>query len=191
MKPRRYLLSALAVAFVLVSPLRIASEAQAQESPTLSLKQAVERAVAGNPDLRRERVAIAQARAAEMSATGNFDVRIDGAFGVSRQLAPPSTCPPLCQGVDVGKTTTTTLSLGVARNLESGGTLRLGGQASLEKYEFSTDAGTSHVSTDTGTFYSSGLALTFSHPLLRGPSCTRRTCRPTWPCCNDRCVRAT
>jgi outer membrane protein TolC len=157
MKPRRYHLVALAV--VLVGPLRAANRVHGQEAPTLSLKQAVERAVAGNPDLRRERVAIAQARAAEMGAEGSFDVRLDGAFGISRQLAAPSTCPPLCQGVDIGKTTTTTLSLGVARNLESGGTLRLGGQASRESYVFSPDA---------GIFYSSGLGLTFSHPLLRG-----------------------
>jgi outer membrane protein TolC len=158
MKPRRYLL--VVVAFVLGDPLLIASEASAQESPTLSLKQAVERAVGGNPDLRRERVAIAQARAAELSAAGNFDVRLDGAFGISRQLAPPSTCPPFCDSVNIGKTTTTALSLGVARNLESGGTLRLGGQASRESYDFSAP--------NTGAFYSSGLALTFSHPLLRG-----------------------
>ena len=164
MNPRRYYL--VVVAFVLGDLLRVGSEVCAQESATLSLKQAVERAVAGNPDLRRERVAIAAARAAEMSAAGNFDVRLDGAFGISRQLVPPSTCPPLCQDGDIGKTTSATLSLGVARNLESGGTLRLGGQASRESYDFPTDAGT--IYSGAGTIYSSGLALTFSHPLLRG-----------------------
>ncbi len=164
MNPRRYYL--VVVAFVLGDLLRVGSEVCAQESATLSLKQAVERAVAGNPDLRRERVAIAAARAAEMSAAGNFDVRLDGAFGISRQLVPPSTCPPLCQDGDIGKTTSATLSLGVARNLESGGSLRLGGQASRESYDFPTDAGT--ISGGAGTIYGSGLALTFSHPLLRG-----------------------
>jgi outer membrane protein len=159
MKPRRYQLVAFGLAFVFVGPLPAFTLVHAQEAAPLSLKQAVERAVAGNPDLRRERVALASARAAEMSAAGNFDVRLDAAFGIGRELAPPATCPPLCKDGDIGKTTTTTFSLGIARNLESGGVLRLGGQASREDYVFSADA---------GAVYGSGLALTFSHPLLRG-----------------------
>jgi outer membrane protein TolC len=159
MKPRRYQLVVFALALVFGGPLTF-TLVHAQEAATLSLKQAVEHAVAGNPDLRRERVAVASARAAEMGAAGTFDVRLDGAFGISRELAPPSTCPPLCQDGDIGKTRTTTLSLGVARNLESGGSLRLGGQASQESYNF--------PGVTPGTIYSSGLALTFLHPLLRG-----------------------
>lgn len=142
---------ALAMALAAVGP-------RAEEQVAFSLKQAVERAVAGNLDLRREGVAIAQAHAAETSAAGTFDVRIDGSLRIDRALSP--TCPPSCLTVNVGKLTTTTLGFGLGRNLESGGSLRLGAQTSAMAYNYWPDT--------TGKFYSSALALTFSHPLLRG-----------------------
>ena len=46
--------------------------ANADESSPLSVMQAIERAVAGNPDLRRERVAVAQAAARELEAEGQI-----------------------------------------------------------------------------------------------------------------------
>ncbi|HEX7500796.1 MAG TPA: TolC family protein, partial [Polyangia bacterium] len=126
--------------------------ANADESSPLSVMQAIERAVAGNPDLRRERVAVAQAAARELEAEGRFDVLLDAAL---------LSCTSPCQDLPLAKTTTTTAALGLARSLETGGTLRLG--VSEAASDTTGDSGVL-----AGTYYSSNLVLTFSHPLLRG-----------------------
>ncbi len=140
--------------------------ANADESSPLSVMQAIERAVAGNPDLRRERVAVAQAAARELEAEGRFDVLLDAALEKKRDIVPLS-CAPQCQDFAIGKTTTTSGTLGVGRSLESGGTLHLGALASQVASSVPSDA-VNDSSLLPGTYYGSTLALTFSHPLLRG-----------------------
>jgi outer membrane protein TolC len=133
------------------------AQAQVDESQPLSVKQAIERAVAGNADLRRERVAVARAAAHRLAAEGQFDLLLDAALETKRELAPPFSCVPPCQELVFVKTTA--MALGLSRRLETGGTLRLAAMAS----RFGS------TSSDTeGSIHSSGLALTFSHPLLRG-----------------------
>ncbi|HEY5281415.1 MAG TPA: TolC family protein [Polyangia bacterium] len=131
--------------------------ARAEEMKPLSIMQAIERAVAGNADLSRERVAVAQAAARELSAQGQFDFLLGANLGGRREMMPPDSCTPPCPNLML---TTTDLGLGLSRNLETGGNLRLAGTASQIAYK-------SGGVTD-GTLYSSALALTFSHPLLRG-----------------------
>jgi len=131
--------------------------ASAEETKPLSVTQAIERAVAGNADLRRERVAVAQAAAREMTAEGQFDVLIDAALDTRREMTPPLSCAPICQDLTLVKTTG--LGLGLSRKLETGGTVRLAGLASQIA---ANDPAAS------GTFYGSAVTLSFSHPLLRG-----------------------
>ena len=132
--------------------------ANAEETRPLSVMQAIERAVAGNPDLRRERVAVAQAAARELEAEGRFDVLLDAALEKKRDIEPLCTSAT-CQDFTLGKTTTA--ALGLARSLETGGTLRLGVS------EVASDAPVDSVLLPK-TYYNSNLVLTFSHPLLRG-----------------------
>ena len=132
--------------------------AHAEETQTLSVQQAIERAVASNPDLRRERVAVARAAARQLAAEGQFDFVVDAALETKHELAPPLSCVPPCKELTFVKTSA--LALGLSRRLETGGTLRLAAMASQFAATPSSDWG--------GSIYSSGLALTFSHPLLRG-----------------------
>ena len=132
--------------------------ARAEETQPLSVNQAIERAVAGNAELRRERVAVARAAARQLAAEGLFDFLVDAALEKSRALAPPLSCVPPCRELTLIKTIA--LALGLSRRLETGGTLRLAAMASQFAATPSPDLDES--------MYSSGLALTFSHPLLRG-----------------------
>lgn len=140
--------------------------AQAEQTQPLSVMQAIARAVTGNPDLRRERVAVAQAAAHALQAEGQFDVLLDAALARKRDLVPPLTCTS-CQDLPLFRTTTTTAEIGLARSLETGGTLRLSGLVSQATADvpgsLANDSGVLP-----GTYYNSTLALTFSHPLLRG-----------------------
>ena len=132
--------------------------ASAEDMASISVNQAIERALAGNVDLRRERVSVASAAARQLAAAGQFDVRVQAALDEKRESAPLLSCAPLCQ--DMTFVRSTGLVLGVARSLESGGDLRIAASASQFVADQPAIAG--------NTFYSTGLALTLSHPLLRG-----------------------
>jgi outer membrane protein len=151
----------VAATLVLVSPAWAVASAGAEETSPISVAQAIERALANNAELRRERVSVAQAAARELQAEGQFDVVLDAGLNARRELLPPLSCVPPCQ--ELTRTTTTSAMLGLSRSLESGGTLRLGGQASRLTADAPPDSGLL-----VGTYYTSGLALSFSHPLLRG-----------------------
>jgi outer membrane protein TolC len=151
-------ISAALAAAILVGP-----TAGAEQTQPLSVKQAIARAVAGNADMRRERVAVAQAAARQLAAEGQFDFLVDAALERKREWLPPLSCTTSCQDLSLAKTTTTALDLGFSRHLESGGFLRLAGSAVQATSDATADSGLLP-----GTFYSSRLALTFSHPLLRG-----------------------
>jgi outer membrane protein len=148
---------------VLVGAVWAPGRAQADDVHPLSVAQAIERAVTGNPDLRRERVAVAQAAGRKLGAEGKFDVVLDGQLQTVRDLTPALCVAELCKDASAGKTTTTVFGLGLSRTLETGGNLRLGGQASRVQsvVPASSDA-------YAGTFYATSLALTFTQPLLRG-----------------------
>ena len=132
--------------------------AGAEDLTSISVNQAIERALAGNVDLRRERVAVASAAARQLAAEGQFDVRLQASLDEKRESAPLLSCAPLCQ--DMAFVRSTGLALGVARSLESGGALRIAALTGQFVADQPSIAG--------NTYYSTGLALTFSHPLLRG-----------------------
>jgi outer membrane protein TolC len=155
MRTTRFLLLAL---LVLASP-----TAHAAEQP-LTLVQAIERAVAGNVDLQRERITIETADAQLESARGAFDFRLTTDLTFSRRTTPPITAEDL-QG---GFTNNLTLDLGLARALETGGSVRLGLRTNASNTNSRLSCGTVAGSQATCTVYGSNLDLTFTHPLLRG-----------------------
>jgi outer membrane protein TolC len=142
----------------------IGYSAVAEENHSLSLKDAIERAMIGNADLRRERVTVAVAEARRITAEGQFDVLLDATLGIERQTVPTlSLCVfPLCIDQSAGRYTTTRFGLGLSRRLETGGTLKLVGSANRTDAVVSAGSDLLH-----GTFYRSNLALVFTHPLLR------------------------
>jgi outer membrane protein TolC len=139
-----------------------AKAGRAQESRPLSLMQAIERALAGNADLRRERVAVAKAAAKQLTVAGQFDVRLNARLASQREVVPAIDCGPTCTDLSAGTTTTTTAGLGLSRDLETGGRLSLGGIVQRGALAPATPQFLS------GDVYQSNLALTFTHPLLRG-----------------------
>lgn len=128
----------------------------------LTLTQAVQRAVLGNVDLRRERVAIQVIDANLMALRGRFDfvLTIDPLF--SRRQPPLSD-----EGLAVGATNTLSLEVGLQRALETGGVLRLGGRSRgvNTSSRLGSDPSLGLVER---TLYSTDFTLDFSHPLLRG-----------------------
>lgn len=125
--------------------------------------QAIERALAGNPDLRRERVAVAKAAARQLTVAGQFDLRLSAQLGSERNVTPAIACGATCTDLSAGTLTTHGFGLGLSRDLETGGRLAL--TASAQRLAISDVPDQSLLS---GTLYQSNLALVFTHPLLRG-----------------------
>jgi len=161
----------LALTVLLCSrPGHVAAQAPAPPAPPvaqdpLTLLQALQRAVAGNVDLRKEQVNIQIADAGILAARGQFDFVLNGALNFQRSTQPALSATDIASGFteDLG------FDLAISRNLESGGGLRL----SLENDRFTTNSrlqcGTAlSGGPQTCTFYQSNLGLTFNHPLLRG-----------------------
>jgi outer membrane protein TolC len=141
--------------------------AKADDSKPLSLMQAIQRALAGNPDLRRERVAVAKAAARQMVAAGQFDLHLDAHLATERQVVPSIACGSACVDLSAGTTTTTSLGLGLSRDLETGGRLSIIGLAQrIVASDLPALSDSSYFLG--GTVYQSNLALAFTHPLLRG-----------------------
>jgi outer membrane protein TolC len=139
------------------------SSARAEEARPLSLMQAIERALEGNPDLRRERVAVAQAAAMQTAVAGQFDVRLKARLSSERATVPAVACGTGCIDLSAGKTTTTGVGLGIARDLETGGRLSIEGLA--QRVSLADLPAADYL---TGTLYQSNVALVFTHPLWRG-----------------------
>lgn len=131
----------------------------------LSLGQAIERAVAGNADLRRDRVSVSKAQAQRLAAEGKFDLVLDARLQLGQDVVPTVCNFAGCQDFNAGRTTTANLGVGISRNLESGGSLRLGLDTIRSR---SLLASTTEAGVFPGAAYASNLALTFTHPLLRG-----------------------
>jgi outer membrane protein len=130
----------------------------------LGLMQALERAVTGNVDLRKDRVTIEIADANLMAARGQFDFLITGALSFQRSTQPPLTAQDIASGYtnDVG------IDIGVTRALETGGSLRLSLQNDAINTNSRLSCGSPAGVATTCTFYNSQFDLTFNHPLLRG-----------------------
>ena len=162
---RSTLITPLALTLVLAP-----SVASPQTSPpappteALGLMQALERAVAGNIDLRRDRVSIELADANLMAARGQFDFNLTGALNFQRATQPPLTAQDIASGYtnDLG------FDIGVTRALESGGSLRLSLQNDAINTNSRLSCGSPAGVATTCTFYNSQFDLTFNHPLLRG-----------------------
>jgi len=130
----------------------------------LSLMQALQRAVAGNVDLRRDRVTIEIADANLMAARGQFDFLLTGALSFQRTTQPPLTA----QDIASGYTNALGIDVGLSRALESGGSLRLSLQNDAINTNSRLACGSPAGVATTCTFYNSQFDLTFNHPLLRG-----------------------
>jgi outer membrane protein len=130
----------------------------------LGLLQTLQRAVAGNIDLQHDRVGIEIADANLLTARGQFDFTITGALTFQRSTTPPLTAQDIASGYtnDVG------FDLGLTRNLETGGSLRLSLQNDAINTNSRLSCGSPAGVATTCTFYNSQFDLTFNHPLLRG-----------------------
>jgi outer membrane protein TolC len=149
-------------AVVLATSLSMAEARGQNDTATISLEQAIERAVAGNADLRRERATVGQALGRRLTAEGKFDVLLDAHLDLDHDVVP--LCGSVaCSDLGVGTNTSANLGLGLSRKLETGGAVRL-------------DLGTSRLWTRVpqgldlyqGSYYVTSLALSFTQPLLRG-----------------------
>lgn len=131
---------------------------------TISLSQALERAVAGNLDLRRERVSIDIADARLLAAQGQFDVVLNGLVSFTRRPTPLRTAQDISAGLD----NTVIVDVGVSRALETGGSLRLAMRNDIVITDTPVKCGTVGLMREFCTDYNSNLGLVFTHPLLRG-----------------------
>ena len=139
----------------------------ANEPLALALSQALERAVSGNVDLRRERIAIGISGARVMAAEGQFDVVLAGDVNFARRTTPRISDTDLTGGF----ANTAAANLSLQRALESGGRMTLAAQASrLNTNSLIQGCGTNDplLPPPECTVYNNGVLLTFSHPLLRG-----------------------
>jgi outer membrane protein len=159
---RSTLFKSLALLLVLV-PQAVSPQAPQPREP-LSLNQTLQRAVAGNVDLRRDRVTIELAEANLMAARGQFDFNITGALTFQRSTQPPLTA----QDIASGYTNDFGFDIGVQRTLESGGSLRLSLQNDAINTNSRLSCGSPAGVATTCTYYNSQFDLTFNHPLLRG-----------------------
>jgi outer membrane protein TolC len=139
------------------------STGRGPEEP-LTLNKAIERAVAGNPDLRRERIAIEVADGRLESARGFFDVNITADPTYSRSTR-PSLGPTDLQA---GSTDRFNLNLGIERNLESGGNIALGLSGTRSKTTSGLICGTLMTSNVECNVYNTNFGLNLTQPLLRG-----------------------
>jgi outer membrane protein len=141
----------------------VPSEAAPADEP-LSLMQALQKAIGGNVQLMKERVNIETADANITAARGQFDLQLAAGLNFQRATQPPLTA----QDISSGFTNTLAVTLGVNRQLETGGRLSF----SLETDAINTNSRLSCGSLagvpQKCTFYNSTLGLTFNHPLLRG-----------------------
>jgi outer membrane protein TolC len=128
--------------------------------------QAIQRAAVGNLELQRERILIETSEATLLAARGVFDFRLVGDLAFQRTTTPPLTAEDIAGGFR----DTITANLGVVRQLETGGNLRVDLRTNTNRTNSRFECGTitSMALQSACTFYGSNLDLTFTHPLLRG-----------------------
>jgi len=133
----------------------------AGQQTAVSVTQLLSEAVKSNMDMRREGVTVNTARAQVLSAEGQFDFQLLSDLTYSQSVTPQAS------GVnDLVRiaASAVTGNLAVARQLETGGNLRLGINAS------DTNGSGAFLCGRTGDcrIYSTRMNLSFTHPLLRG-----------------------
>jgi len=137
----------------------------ADSTRAMGLHEILAQAATGNPDLRRERVALALAAANVTIAEGQFDFVLSGDGTFSRRRIPPlnlANPDPAAGASGAGTTHSLNADLFLSRPLETGGSLTLAAQE--------VGSGTSAPGLSCGVLctHFSVLTLTFRHPLLRG-----------------------
>lgn len=149
-------------AWVALGLLLVCSPARGE---SLSLRAALGRAVEGNRDLQKARVAVQVTEAQLTAAEGRFDVLSKGGARTGREVTPALSV----DDANGGATRTLDLNVGLFRNLETGGTVsltvdtaRIATSSPLQSGQL-FDAGSANA-----TFYSTNLSLNFTHPLWRG-----------------------
>ncbi len=141
-----------------------ASTPAVESKREMGLREVLRQASTGNPDLRRERVAVDLAAANILIAEGQFDfvLTADGTF--ARRTVPPINLanPDPAAGSGAGTTRNLTADLALTRPLETGGSLSLAAQE--------TATGSSALNQSCGLLctYYTVISLGFKHPLLRG-----------------------
>jgi outer membrane protein len=130
----------------------------------LTLKGAIERAVGGNADLRRERIAIDSADGRLESALGFFDINLSTDLTYLRSTRPAAGLSDL----QAGTTDRFSLNLGLERNLESGGNISLGLSGTRNKTTSGSICGTLGMSAEECDVYNTTVGLNLTQPLLRG-----------------------
>lgn len=143
--------------------------ARSETAPeSLTLRQAIGRAIEGNIDLRKQNVALRVAAANVLAAEGLFDVTLSGDASFIHNVV-----PPLRDGdTTAGSATSPVLNLAVGRVLETGGKLSLNLQGRrTTSTQFFTCTGTAPVGMPPDVrcdIYQPNVSLNFTQPLLRG-----------------------
>ena len=135
------------------------------QQTAVSVTQLLVEAVKGNMDLRREGVTLNTSRAQVVAAEGQFDFFLLADATYSQSVTPQAR--PLANGeIDLVRTTAkaVTGNIAVARQLETGGNIRLGINGS------DTNGSGAFLCGFAGDcrIYGTRLNLAFTHPLLRG-----------------------
>jgi outer membrane protein len=131
---------------------------------SLSLIQALQKAIGGNVNLIKERVNIEAAEANITTARGQFDFNLQAGLNFQRATQPPLTA----QDISSGFSNTLALTLGVNRQLETGGRISFSAETDAINTNSRLSCGSLGGVPQNCTFYNSTLGLTFNHPLLRG-----------------------
>jgi outer membrane protein TolC len=159
----RYL-AAAAVFLTLLTSRPAASAETLPEPEPISLDNALRRAVEGNVDLQRARVAIQTSGAAVVVARGAFDVLLTGSGKLSRS-ASPKLGPDDATG---GVTTGSSFKVGLARLLETGGHLSLGYERSSSKLDPGMGCGITAEGIDPCRVHTDAATVSLVQPLLQG-----------------------
>lgn len=143
-------------------------------SESLTLRQAIGRAIEGNIDLRKQNVALRVAAANVLAAEGLFDVTLSGDAGFTHNVVPPVRAGD----ATAGSATSPVLNLAVGRALETGGklSLNLQGRRTSSTQRFTCTGTTNALDPITNVplppvscdIYQPNVSLTFTQPLLRG-----------------------
>jgi outer membrane protein TolC len=140
-----------------------ASPTGAPEPTPIGLREAIDRAAAGNIQLLKQNVAIRSAAGSYLSALGQFDVTLAGDASFSRSVNPPISATDR----NSGSSYVELLDLSLSRALETGGnlTFALQGRGTTTTTPFSCGSTATATSCQ---IYAPAATLTFTQPILRG-----------------------
>jgi outer membrane protein len=134
------------------------------EEQGLTLTEAIGRAVAGNPDLLRERVAVDRSEALVQNARGDFDLTLLGGAVLGRGSFGTL-------GPEPGAATShrhVILDVALARNLETGGAVQIGMTDGRDSTTVTSECESLGLHGPECSQRTGSVELRFTHPLLRG-----------------------